>query len=120
VVVEEEPSWGVFSKLQKTCWWPKFANRREVDFPEGICQSRGQGVRFWGPPSSFRGICLDFVNDKALQVGGVLQQLAIVEDLQVEFLLHRACIGICKLLHVLSSSIPTSGIPDPPFQRKTK
>jgi hypothetical protein len=62
-------------------------------------------VRLLGAPlSSSAEYTSDFVRDKAREVLEVLQKLQLLRDPQVELLLLRSCMGICRLMQVLRCS----------------
>jgi hypothetical protein len=107
-VIAEGPSWGFVLNLSKSLlWWPTLDPCRKVGFPAEIRQSRDLGVRLLeGPLSASRVFVSAFVGDKAKEVGRVMGRLAILDDPQVELLLLRACMGLCRMVHVLRCSPP--------------
>jgi hypothetical protein len=57
-----------------------------------------------GPLSPSRGFVSAFVGTKAIEVARTMARLAILDDPQVELLLLRACMGLCRMVHVLRCS----------------
>eukprot|EP00884_Botryococcus_braunii_P022983 jgi/Botrbrau1/9369/Bobra.354_2s0024.1 len=79
-------------------------------FPEELCQNRDLGVRLLGGPlSASRVFVSAFAGDKAIEVARTMDRLALLDDPQVELLLLRACMGLCRMVHVLRCS-PTRAV----------
>eukprot|EP00884_Botryococcus_braunii_P016683 jgi/Botrbrau1/3699/Bobra.0008s0026.1 len=110
-LISEGPRWGIRLNLRKSLlWWPSFDPRREDGFPEELCQNRDLGVRLLGGPlSASRVFVSAFVGDKAIEVARTMDRLALLDDPQVELLLLRACMGLCRMVHVLRCS-PTRAV----------
>ena len=103
------PSYGLHPKCE--VFWPS-GDQSFVDFPPAVKRvvlSQAGGIDFlgssiWGSPdflSSFMGSVVDRVS--------VLQtRLQDLEDPQVELLLLRSCLGVCKLNYLLQTIPPGS------------
>lgn len=108
-VIREGPQYGVFLNLPKTkVWWPQLSARVVASLPSGIGACLAQGVRLLGGVvSTSADFVRQFVHDKAVQVCLLMDRLAELADPQSELLLLRACVGVCKLLHVLRCTPPS-------------
>jgi hypothetical protein len=69
-----------------------------------VCLGGGGGGSV--PLSASRAFLSAFVGAKTIGIGRIMCRLAVLEDPQVELLLLRACMCLCRMVHVLRCSPP--------------